>query len=612
MPATGEGSAFARILIGTGIALLVIVALVARVMLGGATPAPAVAKASGAPTPTDRCVVCHDKPSEDPGGAHAAALIGCASCHLGDPRATTAKAAHVGMEPEPGALSSADKTCGKCHGRELDRVRTSLMATARGVVAVDRWAFGETATPDGTQTMPDVLAAAKPTPAEDHLRRLCGGCHLASRKDNRDDAVRGVGSGCSACHVATGVATNRHPGILGAPPDRQCLGCHSRSARISLSYQGLAEVSGPGADSCQDPIKLFDGRAGCRQDDDVHHRAGIACTDCHLHTELMGDGTAHLHAEQQTELRCETCHGPTRDASWSRVTDPITRDLLRIHKQRRDPDEKQRAGRRGTPVWNLRPEAGGWKLEAKAGGRSWPVRPTPRDAEHALRGHERLTCSACHAAWIPTCTSCHTSFDRARQQWDFGRAALAPGAWTETNHGMGTATPGLAVRADGRIAPAAPGMIATLDARAAGGPLRDLRAVSVFDPHTTATRARDCASCHASSSALGLGAGELALGADGPRFAPAHPDPDRPGVASDGWTRLLPARPATGTRVGARGLDAREQRRVLRVGVCVPCHDKPGDPVWTDFERSLTRLAAGGTRCRGKVWSWMKRRVPAD
>ena len=33
--------------------------------------------------------------------------------------------------------------------------------------------------------------------------------------------------------------------------------------------------------------------------------------------------------------------------------------------------------------------------------------PTPRDPSHQRPGHERLTCSSCHAAWTPTCTGCH-------------------------------------------------------------------------------------------------------------------------------------------------------------------------------------------------------------
>ncbi len=605
-----SGRSFLKIVAGVGVAMLVIIALTVRVMLESPRQPVASASADEAPKPPDQCVVCHKTRADDPGGSHAAAQIGCASCHLGNANATTKAAAHVGMEPEPGALSTVDRTCGKCHTREAATVKTSLMAAGRGVVAVDRWAFGERKTPNGLQTMEDVLAVKNPTPAESHIGRLCGGCHIGVRKDNRDDAVQGIGTGCSSCHVATHSPDNPHPKILKSVPDRQCLGCHSRSARISLSYQGLAEVSGPYEKSCKNPTKLFDGRSGCRLDEDVHHAAGIGCTDCHLHSELMGDGVVRKHEAEQVEISCQTCHGPEKDARWSDVKDQISKDLLRIHKQKRAPDEKVRLGQRGTPVWNLRPGGKGWQLFPKSGGRSWAVKQTPHDQNHELPGHKRLTCTSCHAAWMPSCPTCHTRYDPNGKQWDFARAEVAPGKWIEENQGMGYGVPGLAVRADGRIAPAAPGMIAELDARAAGGQLRDVRLVSSYDPHTTGKKARDCASCHASTRALGLGTGELELGAAGPRFRPAHPDPRDPRLAADGWTRLFPDQPASGTRVGLRGLDAGEQRRVLRVGACLPCHAKANDPIWRDFPGSIARLAKGGTSCSGHAWPWLKRNVP--
>lgn len=573
-------------------ALVGLVALLCVALLRGPKTQPATLGAA----PPDGCVACHSDPKDDPGGAHAAALVGCASCHLGDREASTKEAAHAGMEPEPGALSTVKKTCGSCHAREAERVLTSLMATGRGIVSVDRWAFGEIPEPNTLQSMAEVLAAKAPTPGEDHVRRLCGGCHLGTRKDNRDDAIRGVGSGCSGCHVASKRTDgDPHPVIFGVVPDRQCLGCHSRSARLSLSYQGLAEISG--ATPCEKPTTLFDGRKGCSLPEDVHHAAGLECVDCHLHTELMGDGTARPRARQQLEIRCQTCHGPAKDARWEQVKDPISRDLLRMRKQQRAPEERVRLGARGTPVSNLRPSGPRtWQLEPKSGGAALVVKQTPADANHALKGHDRLSCAACHSAWIPTCPSCHTSFDPGGKQWDFGRAAEASGAWRESNDGMGYGAPGLAVAGD-RIQPGAPGMIATLDATAAGGEKRELRLVSTFDPHTTGKRARSCASCHRSATALGLGTGRLELGAAAPRFTPAH---------DDGWTRLFPAAPARGTHADARGLNADEQRRVLQVGVCVECHSRADDVVWRDFRASVRRLQRGVASCKGRVPPWFR------
>ncbi|HEX5855271.1 MAG TPA: hypothetical protein VFZ57_06590, partial [Thermoanaerobaculia bacterium] len=110
---------------------------------------------------TERCVSCHVKPDEDPGGPHSRAALGCAACHLGNPLAFGKERAHEGLEREPGALSTVALTCGRegCHAREAARVATSPMTRAGGIVSVDRFAFGEIPSPDSAETVADVLAA---------------------------------------------------------------------------------------------------------------------------------------------------------------------------------------------------------------------------------------------------------------------------------------------------------------------------------------------------------------------------------------------------------------------------------------------------------------------
>jgi hypothetical protein len=448
----------------------------------------------------ERCVTCHAKASEDPGGAHARLALGCASCHIGNPLAFSKERAHEGLEREPGALATVRETCGRegCHAREAARVASSPMARASGIVSVDRFAFGEIPSPDGSETMTDVLRAANPTAAQSHLRRLCAGCHLGTRRVSRDDAIHGNGSGCSACHVARrlpGAPPRAHPPVDLRVGDDRCLGCHSRSLRIALSYEGLAEIEpfqakGPDA-ACAAPVALValhDGRPACRVSPDVHREAGMACIDCHLHTDLMGDGTARAHKEEQVEVTCEICHGPARQ-SGERACSSFSR----------------------------------WTLVRKLDGVVLPVKQTPRDANHARKGHERLSCSSCHAAWAPTCDTCHTSFDPGKRQWDFAAAKETAGAWVERSEGFSWAPPLLGVRGAGRIVPATPGMILDVDASAAGGGKTARRLLSPVEPHTTGRKARTCESCHR-----------------------APPAPEFEG----------------GTRTGFRGLNAAEKQRV--------------------------------------------------
>jgi hypothetical protein len=495
-----------------------------------------VGKGSGkAGNRIDRCVTCHWKPDEDPGAAHSREALGCASCHLGNPLAFGKERAHEGLEREPGALSTVAMTCGRegCHARESARVATSPMTRANGIAAVDRWAFGEIPSPDSAETVADVLAVAHATPAEHHLRKLCAGCHLGTRRANRDDAIHGNGSGCSACHVARhlpGDPPRAHPPIDARVPNDRCFGCHSRSGRISLTYEGLAEVEphqvAGGPLPCPVPVKLVDGRPACRVAPDVHQAAGMSCIDCHVHTELMGDGSARMHEEEQVEITCEACHGPAGEGgerAWSEVDDLVTRDLLRMKRIDLSPEARLRVGKRGTPLWNLRrSSSAAWTLVRKLDGFVLPVKQTPRDANHARKGHERLSCSACHTAWAPTCDTCHTSFDAARTQWDFAAGKATAGAWTERSEGFSWGPPLLGVRSDGRIVPAAPGMILDIDATALAGGKASRRLVAPMEPHATGKKARTCESCHR---------------------APAAPDFE------------------AGTRTGFRGLDVAERRR---------------------------------------------------
>ncbi len=497
------------------------------------------------------CVGCHP---DAPAGKHA--LVPCVSCHLGNASGTVAETAHAGLAREPGALDTVDRTCGACHPEEVSRVRTSPMATGRGILGVDRFAFGEAPTPDTEATLADVLASPSPSPADDHARRLCAGCHLGTRKANRDDAVTG-GSGCAACHA--GASPPGHSTVDSKIPDSRCAGCHSRSARVSLTYAGRVEA--PAGDA------LPDGRHTVATTPDVHAAAGLACIDCHVHTELMGDGVSRAHEEQQVELRCVSCHGAA--PAEVKRDDPVTARL--------PAGDGSAVGARGTPLWNVAAGVLTGKLDGK-------THPIPKvTADHAGRGHERLSCQACHSAVAPTCGSCHTAYDPTGTQWDFGAGAEKPGRWVETGAAEALLPPALGVDAAGTIRPAIPGMVATLQGR-------EVRRYALTDPHATRRASRTCADCHRSPVALGLGSG--ALDPETFRFTPAHPVSGFIDLADDGWTTLGAAVPGEGNRVGARSLNLEEQRKVLRVGVCLRCHEGAAVSTFADLFRRPERCRA--------------------
>jgi len=71
-----------------------------------------------------------------------------------------------------------------------------------------------------------------------------------------------------------------HPRLTTQINDQRCFGCHSRSARVSLNYRGLAEV---GASAWQNAgasslLRLDDLRLVERKESDLHHRAGLGCS----------------------------------------------------------------------------------------------------------------------------------------------------------------------------------------------------------------------------------------------------------------------------------------------------------------------------------------------
>jgi hypothetical protein len=134
-------------------------------------------------------------------------------------------------------------------------------------------------------------------------------------------------------------------------------------------------------------------------------------------------------------------------------------------------------------------------------------------------------------------------------------------------------------------------MLLELDARPAGSVSARQRLFAPSSPHTTGRKARTCASCHFSADALGLGSGTLDLSGSEPRFEPS--------AAGDGWTSLFPREPGAGTRVGFRSLDAAEQRRVLAVGTCLPCHATAADLAWRRAVAS-SRPLARTARCRAR------------
>ncbi|MFP5234468.1 MAG: DUF4405 domain-containing protein [Acidobacteriota bacterium] len=567
------------------------------------------------------CLVCHAKMSGFV-AAHDPATIGCASCHLGDPWTLDQELAHAGMTLAPGNLSVVAQTCGasKCHTDQAQRVHLSLMNTMSGVVAVDKFAFGEDSNLDAHLD----VARLRNSAADTHLRQLCASCHLGQDKLHPgpiDEASRG--GGCSACHLRYDTAALielqkrprpnaplHHPEISLNIPKEACFGCHSRSGRISTSYEGwhetlMDENSARAAGWPSQFRTLADGRVFEKHYADIHAEKGMVCIDCHRASEVMGDGAKHAHENEAIKIACIDCHAgrqtPAREYSQ---LDAETQQIAAMRKLN-EPGRRFVSNASGTVTYanvfldrNNEPVL----LPQESSG---VLHPKPMASSCTAPFHRRMECSACHTAWAPQCISCHTSFDRKAQGWDHLAGKYVRGAWQEEAGDYLGDAPALGLErvlsADGkageRITTFIPGMVLRLDRPKNGTQFHRLFAPA--SAHTTASQGRDCRSCHNNPVALGYGRGKLTYVVRGrsaqwkftPRFAASPED----GLPADAWIGFLrEPRGFAATRNGARPFTLDEQRRILLVGACLTCHDEKDRrlaPVFADFDNYQSALS---------------------
>jgi len=358
----------------------------------------------------EMCLSCHNDVKLDT--AHAGNLIGCSPCHLGNAMSIDKDEAHQGIVLNPGDLRVVDRTCGieGCHPADLKKVKNSLMATNRGILATLLYYWGEAETQDGDYSVEELMASGETSLALDYYRKLCGTCHLWKKRFANPEApifFQEKGGGCTACHfvlpdgkkqatvtspettdyVAGEDKKKPHPLIIKKIPEDNCIRCHNRSGRIGLSYIGKYEGEGYGTPYEKGELSskhLPGNRFYLDLAEDVHHKKGMACIDCHTRDEIMGDGTRYAHYEDQLEISCEMCHPASGRPG-----------ITRKNKQ----------------VNNILPNSEGrYVLVGKNDARERPLKP-PKPETCAYPGHKRLTCESCHSTWVPQCYGCHVKKD---------------------------------------------------------------------------------------------------------------------------------------------------------------------------------------------------------
>ena len=566
----------------------------------------------------DGCITCHQA-DKDPSTSHPVSVLGCSTCHLGNPFAREKDRAHLGLVINPGNLGDAGSTCGtaECHPDIPQRVEKSLMATTRGILTAlqSRWPH------EPSESVTEVRRLISRPPGKsmalDHYRKMCGGCHLWKKRSRRKGEIGRRGGGCTNCHILElSVASQdltkkafQHPQLTTRIPSENCLKCHNRSARIGLSYMGRLESEGYGTPyegGEPNMRRLSGGRFTMELHADVHYRkAGLDCIDCHTEKGLMGDGNSYTHMEEQVDIKCSSCHDP--EVKILGKQDGIAQRLIRLngHQPALDPGEAVLSAK-GSPLYQLRVSSKGEiRLYRKRDGKELIFRRLAQPEIHRAPYHSRLTCQACHSAWMPQCYGCHVALLEGEEQKDWLTDEKLPGRWVEGRSYIRFRRASLGIWPTGQIGPFAPGCQVFLDVFDEEGhhrPERSRRSLAMagFDPHTTARAAPDCSSCHLDPKVLGLGDGSLKITSRGLQFSPLY-DSEASGLGIgfplDAFVSPEGNPLQITSREGARPFNREELGRITQVAPCLSCHDTYKDPIYLEYDKSLKQFRSGETPC---------------
>jgi hypothetical protein len=567
--------------------------------------------------------------------AHDPQKIGCVACHLGNPDTDDKEKSHAGMLVIPGNLADAPMTCGVsgCHMGIDARVKLSLMNTMSGVVAVDKYFFGEVDGLDGHHDIGKLEHSA----ADIHLRNLCASCHLGQPKEETGPVSElSRGGGCNACHLNYSESAQKahtlylkyqkkivpkvHPALSLHVSQDHCFGCHSRSGRLSTNYEGWHETQLKHEDVVGKTgyRVLEDERVFTYVQEDVHHARGMECIDCHGSYDVMGSGV-YTHQEQAVKADCRDCHTDTspETLAFSELND----DDRRILKLRGfETDRRFVVGKSSkAAIYNLTLDKKNQVVMlGKNSHREYHPKPP---GEACSRGgvHGDITCSACHTAWAPQCISCHTSYDKEGERYDLLDRKMAKGQWIEKGSHYFAEYPALGVVDDGtsrKIKTFIPGMVMTLDQSGFPGSSKGVthhRLYAPSSPHTIAAKGQGCKDCHNNPVVLGYGRGKMQFvpqqeGKEKWTFRPQFAKSAHDGLPEDAWIGFLEHSATTHsesdlgkekkqrlrntTRTHARSFTLEEQRKILRVGACLTCHQE-NSPVAREmlkgFEKTLKR-----------------------
>lgn len=566
----------------------------------------------------EQCLACH-RGIEHTSPSH----TGCVSCHGGNPSARTINEAHSGIYGLSNRSYPArwERGCGECHRSQLERMQSSQMYTAAGMIDQIQatWEGEQPGVRYGSQSAelydPTGVAMAQTDVIQlDNLsgelfRKFCARCHVARQQDPSNGA--GNPAGCAACHFPYGkggVYRGGDRAMLGKTPFgdshrmhtlpglQSCGQCHHRSGRTALSYQGLMDGNNglvPTRGGKPGSVQGSDQRNFTHIEPDIHFVAGMDCIDCHTSRETMGDGYASKNMHGQLEISCDNCHGSAdRAPQYRKIVreneDPVRES--RSYRMQMRPGMEMILTTKGRPFSNVFHVDGNVLLQSKQSGRLLRSKVITGTPEHSIVGHERMACSSCHSRTVVQCYGCHTRYDKGEYHIDFMKGVATRGRFSESEDYRTLYPFPLAINQKGEIAPVTPGCQTFVTVLEEDGTVSKRGEVSIykgkrqlrfapFFGHNSGKKAIGCAECHANPAFLGFG--QHVVEGDSIRGTLLCERSDRKPL--DGFLTLEDGvvRPFSAiTRSGSRPLDQQEVQRTLAVNSCIICHNSAKDPIY--------------------------------
>jgi hypothetical protein len=451
------------------------------------------------------------------------------------------------------------------------------------------------------------------------LKDRCFQCHI----DSPGGPENFRSQGCAACHftyakdglykgedLTVSRTESGHPArhkMITLTPDSVCSQCH-RGYQTTKNFLNNGVMSATSAISSP-------GFGEIRQD--VHIEAGLECIDCHTQFDIMGDGNIYSKQHQAVEIRCETCHGNADSRPLiAQVKDPLDRvvRLARSYTEWRNSiGDWMALSSRQRKMTNVKVIKGEVVTLGKRSGKIYK-NPLTADAieDHSIPAHKnKLECTSCHSQWVPDCKGCHATFMPKKSGGGKPWSAI-------TSQTINVKSPSLMVGPRGKVTSMITPerrLLNIFDQQGnpipvikengdAGGLYREWSFTNphgysgghlayALNPHSVGKKVRTCASCHISVRALGLGEGDINIGVNSSgkddKFLPLVKTDIISGRSELGTkARLtLQGKPVAGiSQPGARLFNQEEITRILKVGNCLPCHDKSNDPIYQDINKS--------------------------